>query len=156
VRFFFSLLILLTLQGDWEDTESDNGSRPRHESGGIDLSDHFKRTVSINGSVPDTLIDSEFSYTAVNEVNPGTWSEVAGTKSWHTGSATAPSTGSGFDPNRYGNPTTRSVASSQHSYSSSIVERSQSGTEQVEMRNGFARIKAYVSTHLVLMVTLAS
>jgi hypothetical protein len=142
---------LLTIQGDWEDIESDNGSPRRHEGGGIDLSEHFQRTVSISGSVSERLIDSEFSYSSANEAKRGPWSEVAGTGSWHTGSATARSASSSFNPNKYGNPSAPSMSGSMHSFNSSIVEQSQSGSERVETKNGFAKIKAYVSSHIVVL-----
>ncbi|KAF2629826.1 hypothetical protein BU25DRAFT_364158 [Macroventuria anomochaeta] len=129
--------------GDWEDTESTDGGRRRHEGGGIDLSEHFQHALSVSGEVSDTLIDSEFSYKPANDTKPGTWSEVAGTKSWHTGTETASSVRSGFDPNRYGRPGARSVSDSVHSFNSSIAERSQSDSGQVEMKGNFAKIKAY-------------
>lgn len=101
--------------------------------------------MSIDGSMPGTLIDSELSYIPTKDVNQGAWSEVTGTKSWHTETATAPSARSSFEPS-YGNPSARSVSESVHSFASSIVERSQSGTDHVGMKTGFAKIKAYVST----------
>ena len=145
-----TVFFLLTTKGEWEDTESTDGSRRRHEGGGIDLSDRFQQAVSVSGEVSDTLIDSEFSYKTANATKPGTWSEVAGTRSWHTGTATASSTRSDFDPNRYGRPETRSVSGSVHSFNSSIAERSQSGSDHIEMRNSFAKVKAYVSASLWL------
>lgn len=99
--------------------------------------------MSVSGEVSDNLIDSEFSYKHASDITPGTWSEVAGTKSWHTGTQTAPSTRS-TTIDGYGGPTTRSIYSSVHSFDSSIAERSQCAGEQIEMRNGFAKVKAYV------------
>lgn len=99
--------------------------------------------MSVSGKVSDTLIDSEFSYKPASETQPGPWSEVAGTKSWHTGTQTAPSTRSTITTG-YGRPSTRSVSGSAHSFDSSIAERSQSASDQVVMRNGFAKVKAYV------------
>lgn len=122
-----------------------------NESGGVGLSEYFQRALSTNGAVCETLIDSEYSYQPVKASKAGTWSEVASTKSWHTGTATASSSGSGFDPNRYGNPGARSVSGSVHSFNSSVVERSQTGSDRVEMRNGFARIKAYVSDYRLFL-----
>lgn len=110
--------------------------------------------MSTNGEVSDTLIDSEFSYKPANDATPGTWSQVAGTKSWHTGTATASSTHSGFDPNRYGRPGARSVSGSVHSFNSSVAERSQYSSHQGERTNGFAKIKAYVSTFQRLCLQL--
>ncbi|KAF9698346.1 hypothetical protein EKO04_003645 [Ascochyta lentis] len=131
--------------GDWEDVESTNGGRRKHEGGGIDLSNHFQNAVSLNGAISDTLIDSEFSYNPAKDSNPGTWSTGPGpgTNTWHTGSATASSTRSGFDRTRPGNPSASSVSGSVHSFNSSIAERSQSGSDQVETKNGFARVRAF-------------
>ena len=98
--------------------------------------------MSVSGEVSDTLIDSESS---ASETKSGTYSEVAGTTSWHTGTQTAPSTRS-TTTNGYGRSSTRSVSGSVHSFNSSIAERSQSASDRVETRNGFAKVKAYVST----------
>ncbi|UPX16030.1 UV-damaged DNA-binding protein rad7 [Ascochyta rabiei] len=127
--------------GDWEDTESTNGGRRKHEGGGIDLSDHFQHAVSLNGEVSETLIDSEFSYNPAKDSNSGTWSTGAG--SWHTGSAAVLSTNSDFNRKRSGNPSTSSVPGSMRSFNSSIAERSQSSSEPIEVRNGFARVRAH-------------
>jgi hypothetical protein len=99
--------------------------------------------MSVNGEVSDTLIDSEFSYTPARDVTSGTQSEVAGTETWRTGTQTVSSTRSS-NANGHGRPSTRSVAGSAHSFDSSIAERSQPGSEEVEVRNGWAKTKAYV------------
>lgn len=140
---------LLTSQGDYEDTQSDDGSRRRREGGGIDLPEQFQQGMFISGKVSDTLIDSEFSGSA-SGARPGTWSEVAGTKSWHTDTAATSSARSSVDPTPYGRPGARSVAGSARSFNSNITERSQTGSDQIEMRNGFAKVKAYVSASLQL------
>lgn len=137
---------MLTSQGDYEDIQSSDGSRCRRGSGGIDLSEQFQQAMSVNGGVSDTLIDSEFSQKPANEPRLDTWSEVAGTRSWHTGTATSSSARSNFDPSRYGKPSAGSVSGSVHSFNSSIAERSQTGDDRIEMRNGFAKIKAHVSS----------
>ncbi|KAJ4994413.1 hypothetical protein SVAN01_00242 [Stagonosporopsis vannaccii] len=128
--------------GDYEDIKSNLGSRHTREHGGIDLSDHFQQVVSVSGQVSDTLIDSEFSH-STNGARPGTWSQVASTGSWHTPTVASSSACSGFDSNRYGRPGASSITGSAHSFNSSIAERSQTGSERNEMRNGFAKIKAY-------------
>ncbi|KAH6618575.1 Stc1 domain-containing protein [Boeremia exigua] len=128
--------------GEWQDLASTDGSRHRHEGGGINLSEQFQRSMSFSGQVTDTLIDSEFS---LGPAETATWSDVARTQSWHTDTARSSSARTGFDPNRYGRPGTQSGSGSMHSFDSSIAERSQSCSDRVEMRNGFAKIKAYVS-----------
>ena len=137
---------MLISKGDWEDIESTNGSRRKHEGGGINLSNHFQQAMSVSGEASDTLIDSEFSFKPADGAQSGTVSEVADTKSWHTGTAASSSARSSFDPSRYGKPGTRSTSGSMHSFNSSIAERSQSGYDDIEMRNGFAKVRAYVST----------
>ena len=102
--------------------------------------------MSVGGEVSNILIDSEFSYTPANDPKRETWSEVAGTKSWHTGTETASNARSGFDPSKYSRPDTRSVSGSVHSFNSSIAERSQSSSNHIEMKGNFAKVKAYVST----------
>ena len=95
--------------------------------------------MSVSGEVSDTLIDSEFSYKPASDTKPGTYSEVAGTTSWHTGTQTASSTRSTILTG-YGR-SNMSVSGSVHSFNSSIAERSQSASET---RSGFAKVKASV------------
>lgn len=101
--------------------------------------------MSVSGEVSDTLIDSEFSYKPADDNKSGSWSEVAGTKSWRTGTVTASSSRS-ITTNGYGRPNTGSVSGSVHSFNSSIAERSHFASEQIEMRNGFAKVRACVCT----------
>ncbi|KAF1929173.1 uncharacterized protein M421DRAFT_133129 [Didymella exigua CBS 183.55] len=126
--------------GEWPDTEYSGRGRRRQDGGGINPSDQFQHAMSIGGEVSDTLIDSEFSYTPVNDTKPSAWSEVAGTKSWHTGTA---SSARKFNPDSYGRPSTRSISNSDYSFNSSIAERSQPGSDQIGNRSGFSRVKAY-------------
>lgn len=99
--------------------------------------------MSVSNEVSGTLIDSEFSYKLASDNKPGSWSEVASTKSWHTGTQIAPSARSNITTG-YGRPSNQSVSGSVHSFDSSIAERSQSASDEVKMRNGFAKVKAYV------------
>lgn len=140
---------ILTAQGDWpETTGSTDGGRRRQESGGIDLSEHFQQSMSVSGGVSEMLIDSEFSYVPAKNTKPSTWREVASTKSWHTDTQ---SSTHDSKPQSYGKPSTHSVSGSDKSFNSSIAERSQSGSGSTEVKNGFAKIKAYVSVPDVLV-----
>jgi hypothetical protein len=112
--------------------------------------------MSVGGEASNILIDSEFSYTPTNDPKRETWSEVAGTKSWHTGTETVSSARSGFDPSKYGRPGTRSFSGSMQSFNSSIAERSQSSSNHIEMKGNFAKVKAYVSTPRWLNLTYAA
>lgn len=134
-------LFMLTPKYEWEDTESTSGSHRKSKEGGVSLSEHFQHTVAISGEVSDDLIDAEFSSQPATVNQSSTWSEVAGTKSWHTSTVAS---SSGHD-NRFGRPGSTSVTGSLHSFNSDIAERSQSGRDDIEMRNGFAKIRAQVS-----------
>ncbi|KAF3048160.1 hypothetical protein E8E12_010931 [Didymella heteroderae] len=127
--------------GEWVDTESIDGGRRGQEEGGINLSEHFQQAMSVSGEVSDTLIDSEFTH-PTNNAQPGTSSQVTGTRSWHTDTQTASGARS-TTTNSYGRPSTRSVPGSAHSFDSSIAERSQSASDEIETRNGFARVRAF-------------
>jgi hypothetical protein len=84
-----------------------------------------------------TLIQTEYEHGSQYGANE--WKTVQ-TKSWHTNSARTPSNSSGFNPNKYGKPPTRSTASasgSVHTFSSGYAERDTASS-------GWARIKAYV------------
>lgn len=135
-------LTLLTLKGEYEDTESNDGGHRRREDGGIELLNNSQHIMSINSQEPNTLIQSEFSH-PVDGARPGTWSQVAGTRSWHTPTVASSNAHSSFEPNRFGRP--GADTASVHSFNSSFAERSQAGSDRTEMRNGFAKIKAYVS-----------
>lgn len=103
------------------------------------MSNHFQRNMSLNnGSVSDSLIDSEYAYPT--QVNNGNGSDVQ-SSSWRTGSSTAHggSASSGFNLNAYGRPA-RSNAGTERTYASSMVEWSE--TSEVRS-NGWAKIKAY-------------
>ncbi|KAF2131205.1 hypothetical protein P153DRAFT_430422 [Dothidotthia symphoricarpi CBS 119687] len=123
---------------DSETTYNDS-IRDDLDGGGISLSNHFRHTLSVSGSVPETLIETEYALPAADH----SWSEVC-TKSWHTKSVTA--TSSGFNPNKYGNPNASATASSSrsvHSFASSVAERSDS-SERIETRaSGFAKVRAF-------------
>jgi hypothetical protein len=115
------------------------------DGGGVALSGEFCRAMSINGSVPETLIGSEYSCSVGSGngyPNEDGWSEVQ-TRSWHSGSigaSASASANSGFDGNRYGHPSSTSRAGTQRTYASTIAERS----DEAEVRpNGWAKIKAY-------------
>jgi hypothetical protein len=94
------------------------------------LSEHFQRTLSINRSVPETLIDSEYAFPAFGNGN-GT-GDRRSENSWHTGTATT-----GANLNRYGNPSATSHTGTQHTYGSSVAERSEAGGVRP---NGWPRI----------------
>jgi len=136
-------LTLLTLKGEYEDTESNDGGHRRRKDGGTELLNNSQHIMSANSQEPDALIQSEFSHPA-DGARPGTWSQVASTRSWHTPTVASSNAHSGFEPNRYGRP--GADTASVHSFNSSFAERSQTGSDRTEMRNGFAKIKAYVST----------
>jgi DNA repair protein RAD7 len=108
------------------------------EDGGIALSADFQKAMSMTGSADESLIDTEYSYTAaLGKGNSDGWSEQR-TKSWHTKSNAASSTNSGFNPNAYRRSTT-SIAGTSHSFASSVAERSDTS----EIRpNGWAKIRA--------------
>ncbi|KAJ4398641.1 hypothetical protein N0V91_010073 [Didymella pomorum] len=128
--------------GDWTETTSVDGGRRKQEEGAISLSTHLQQAMSVSGEVSDTLIDSDFSYKPANDTKSSTYSEVAGTESWHTGTQTASSTRSTITTG-YGRPSTRSVSGSVHTFDSSIAERSQPARDRFGTRSGFAKVKAY-------------
>jgi hypothetical protein len=105
------------------------------------LSDGFQRAMSINGSTDESLIETEYAFSARGDNSNGdAWSQVR-TKSWHTQSNAAPSgsVSSGFNPSAYRHSAT-SVAGSSHSFASSVAERSV--TSEIRS-NGWAKIRAY-------------
>lgn len=108
------------------------------------MSNQFQQAMSVSGEVSDTLIDSEYFYKPVDDTKSGSWSEVAGTKSWHTGAVIASSSRS-ITTNGYGR-----LPGSVRSFNSSFAERSHSASGQIEMRNGFAKVTACVCTPEVL------
>ncbi|KAJ8116054.1 hypothetical protein OPT61_g2445 [Boeremia exigua] len=127
--------------GEYGDSEPTDGTRRQATAGGVDLPENL-RTMSIGGRVSDALIDSEHSDMPAAGTRPSTWSDVAGTRSWHTGTAASSSARSRVGSSSYGAPGARSTAGSSHSFNSSIAERSQ-GSNDIEMRNGFAKVRAY-------------
>ncbi|KAF1940690.1 hypothetical protein EJ02DRAFT_349496 [Clathrospora elynae] len=116
----------------------DPESRSNDQNGGVALSEGFQRAMSINGSTDDTLAQFEYAYPP-GRFNNGS---EARTKSWHTQSNAAPSASSCFNPNAYGRPSATSVASSSHSFRSSVAERSDASDIRP---NGWAKIRAYRS-----------
>jgi DNA repair protein RAD7 len=113
---------------DWTSVNGDNDK----EDGGVALSNTFQRAMSFNGSVPETLIESEYTLSghAANG-NADGWSEVR-TRSWHTGSSGVGSASG------HGNRTAETNSGTQHSYASTVAERS----DAADVRpNGWAKIK---------------
>jgi hypothetical protein len=123
---------------DWSSINGDN----EKQTGGVALSREFQRAMSINGSIPETLIETEYLLTgrAANG-NADGWSEVH-TKSWHTRSSGvgSASVGSSSNANGQGHGKHASNSGTQHSYASTVAERS----DDSDLRpNGWAKIKAY-------------
>lgn len=110
--------------------------------------------MSLNGSITNTLIESEYDLSSQNNDKDG-WNTVE-SKSWRSKSTTAPSASSGFDANKYGKPQSRaasgSVTSSVRSFSSGYAERS----DTTSYKNGWAKIKAYVRVPGILFVVQAN
>jgi hypothetical protein len=101
----------------------------RLDTGGVALSQDFQRSLSINGSISETLIESEYAYSAVGNGNIGSagdgWADVP-VNSWHT-----KSTGTATTGNQYGNRSATSRAGTQYTYESGVAERSDaSGVRQ--------------------------
>jgi hypothetical protein len=103
--------------------------------GGVALSQDFQRSLSIHGSVDETLIESEYAYPAVGHGNGSSagdgWHDVRA-NSWHT-----KSTGTATTANQYGNRSVMSRTGTQHTYASSVAERSDAGGVRP---NGWAKI----------------
>jgi hypothetical protein len=96
--------------------------------------------MSINGSISDTLIDTEFTLSGGGQNGNVDNSSDVYTRSWHTrstgpGSATVGSSG-------HRNASATSNIGTQRSYASTVAERSYASGIQP---NGWAKIKAYRS-----------
>ncbi|KAF1977993.1 hypothetical protein BU23DRAFT_595837 [Bimuria novae-zelandiae CBS 107.79] len=129
---------------DWDEDEGDSGT-----DGGVCLSEGFTRKLSITeSSQVDTLIGAEFDRGSQSSHNDG-WQTVE-SRSWHTPSGRSQTTPTisntssrGFNPNNYGWPgAPRSVSGSQHSFASSVAERSEDSIT-MSANGTFAKIKAY-------------
>jgi hypothetical protein len=80
--------------------------------------------MSINGSVPETLIDSEFTLAGCGQGStPNDRSDVC-TKSWHTRSTGAGSASVESSSRPRASPLAASISGSQRSYTSTVTERS--------------------------------
>jgi hypothetical protein len=96
--------------------------------------------MSISGSVPETLIDSEFTFAGRGQGStPNSGSDVY-TRSWHTRSTGAGSASVESSSRPHGGPLAASNSGSQYSYASTVAERSDISDVRP---NGWAKIKAY-------------
>jgi hypothetical protein len=101
----------------------------------------------ITGSVDENLIDSEYAQSTTGSAQnvggrngSGIAESQVNSSSWHTKSTGPRSANSGFDPRRYGHPSTTSNTGTARSFTSSVAERSFVS----EIRpHGWAKIKAY-------------
>ncbi|KAF2029090.1 hypothetical protein EK21DRAFT_113312 [Setomelanomma holmii] len=126
--------------GDWA---SVNGEF-EGDDGGIALSRQFQQT-SINGSITETLIESECANPirgAGNNPHGDDWSEVQ-SRSWRTPSTDAASASAGTGRVGYGRPSATSNAGTERTYASTIAERSIVSNMRP---NGWAKISRDEST----------
>ncbi|EUC43316.1 hypothetical protein COCMIDRAFT_38734 [Bipolaris oryzae ATCC 44560] len=109
---------------DWKTVnENHSSNRSTAKDGGIKLSADFQRAMSLKGSADENLIDYEYAFPVGRERTGNDGLSEVRTKSWHTQSSKAPTISSTSTINANSRSYV-SAASSSHSVTSSVAERS--------------------------------
>jgi hypothetical protein len=119
----------------WSSVNGDSEDR----KGGIALSGEIQRAMSINGSIPETLIETEYSLSGRAAYGNADGGSEMRTGSWHTKSSGVGSASVGSSSNPNGHGRLASNSGTQYSYASTVAERSDASDVRP---NGWAKIKA--------------